>query len=48
MNINCRQHRKTMELLSLKLRLEREKLDSKQREEIRKRIRALEKELQMD
>lgn len=37
-----------MELLSLKLRLEREKLDSKQREEIRKRIRALEKELQMD
>jgi len=37
-----------MELLGLKLRLEKERMDPKERDEIKKRIRALEKDLKLD
>ena len=37
-----------MELLGLKLRLEKEVMDPKERDEIKKRIRALEKDLKLD
>ena len=48
MNINCQQHRKTMELLSLKLRLEKGVSNPKERQELKKRIEELERELHMD
>jgi hypothetical protein len=37
-----------MELLGLKLRLEKDLMDPKEREEIEKRIRTLEKDLKLD
>jgi hypothetical protein len=48
MKVNCEDHRRSMELLGLKLRLEKEVMDPKERDEIKKRIRALEKDLKLD
>jgi hypothetical protein len=48
MKVNCREHRRSMELLGLKLRLEKGTIDPKERDEIEKRIRALEKDLKLD
>ena len=48
MNINCQQHRKSMELLSLRTKLSKGISDPKERREIKKRIEALEKELKLD
>ncbi len=48
MKVNCQDHRQSMELLGLKLRLEKDLMDPKERDEIEKRIRALEKDLKLD
>jgi len=48
MKVNCQDHRQSMELLGLRLRLEKERLDPKEREDIEKRIKALEKDLALD
>ena len=48
MKVNCQDHRKSMELLGLQVRLKNGIADEKEQKEIEKRIRALEKELQMD
>jgi len=48
MKINCQEHRKTMELLSLKKALKESISDTKKLDEIKKRIRTLEKELGLD
>jgi hypothetical protein len=48
MKVNCQDHRRSMELLGLKLRLEKGVVDPKERDEIEKRIRALEKDLDLD
>jgi hypothetical protein len=46
--VNCQNHRMTMELLGLRLRLEKEDLDREEQREIEERIRALETTLRMD
>jgi len=48
MIVNCREHRKSMELLGLKLRLRKGVPDQKERDDIEKRIRILEKDLSLD
>jgi hypothetical protein len=48
MDVNCQQHRKSMELLSLRIRVEKGISDPKEREEVKRRIRVLEKELEID
>jgi len=48
MKVNCQDYRQSMELLGLKLRLEKGGLDPKEREAIEKRIKALEKDLALD
>jgi hypothetical protein len=48
MKVNCREHRKSMELLSLKQRLGKEGLDPEERKDIHERIKNLEKELGLD
>jgi hypothetical protein len=48
MKVNCQEYRRSMELLGLKLRLEKGTIDPKERDEIEKRIRALEKDLNLD
>ena len=48
MKVNCQQHRKSMVLLSLRMRLEKGRLTPSERKEIRERIKALEKELDLD
>jgi hypothetical protein len=48
MNVNCQDYRKSMELLGLKLRLKEADTDQKKRDEIEKRIRILEKDLNLD
>jgi len=48
MKVNCQDHRQSMELLGLKLRLEKGLIDPKERDEIEKRIRVLEKNLNLD
>ena len=48
MKINCQEHRKTMELLSLRQRLEEGISDPKELKEVKKRIKTLERELQLD
>jgi hypothetical protein len=48
MKVNCQDHRRSMELLGLKLRLEKGVIDPKERHEIEKRILALEKDLKLD
>jgi hypothetical protein len=48
MKINCQEHRKTMELLALRKRVGKGISDPKELNEIKKRIRSLEKELRLD
>ncbi len=48
MKVNCQEHRRTMELLGLRLMLEKGVPDQKERAEIEKRIEALEKDLKLD
>lgn len=48
MKVNCQEHRRSMELLGLKLRLEKGVPDPKERAEIEERIRALETDLKLD
>lgn len=48
MKVNCQDHRKSMELLGLQVRLKNGIGDEKEQKEIEKRIRDLEKELKMD
>jgi hypothetical protein len=48
MKVNCQDHRRSMELLGLKLRLKKGVADPKEREVMEKRIRELEKELKLD
>ena len=46
--VNCQNYRLTMELLGLRLRLEKEDLDSQKRLEIEQRIRVLETTLRIN
>jgi len=48
MQISCAEHRKSMELLGLKVRLKQGISDPKERKSVEERIRELEKELKMD
>lgn len=48
MSPNCDEYRKGMELLALKIQMEKEIQEPVKREEIIKRIEALEKELDLD
>ncbi|MBW1910586.1 MAG: hypothetical protein JRJ11_13770 [Deltaproteobacteria bacterium] len=48
MKVNCQDHRKSMELLSLKLRLKKGVSNPEEQKNVKKRIRALERELSMD
>jgi hypothetical protein len=48
MTVNCQEHRKSMELLSLKMQIEKGISDPIKREEIEKRIEILEGELELD
>lgn len=48
MNVNCQEHRKSMELLGLKLRLKEGIADQEERNDIEKRIRILERDLKLD
>ncbi len=48
MNVNCQEHRKSMELLGLKLRLKEGIADREERDEVKKRIAVLQKELKLD
>jgi len=47
MKVNCQEHRKSMELLGLKMRLKRGVPDPEEQKEIKKRIKVLEKELKL-
>jgi len=48
MSVDCRQYRKDMELLSLKLKLKHGVTDPEERQAIEKRIQVLEEELGLD
>ncbi|MFZ0449447.1 MAG: hypothetical protein WAL98_09395 [Desulfatiglandaceae bacterium] len=48
MKADCRAHRKSMQLLGLKIRLKQGISDPKEQIRVEERIRELEKELQMD
>ena len=48
MKINCQEHRKTMELLALRKALEKGISDPKELDNVKERIRTLEKELRLD
>jgi len=48
MNVDCKEHSKTMELLSLRMKLEKGISDPKELKEVKKRIRLLEQELKLD
>jgi hypothetical protein len=48
MKINCQEHRKTLELLALRKKLEEDISDQKELNEVKERIRAIEKELRLD
>ena len=48
MKVNCQEHRKSMALLGLKLRLKEAPANAKERKEIEKQIAILEKELNLD
>jgi ribosomal protein L29 len=48
MNVDCKEHSKTMELLSLRMKLEKGISDPNELNEVKKRIRLLEKELKLD
>lgn len=47
METDCQEHRKSMELLGLKMRLQKGISDPKEREEVEARIRLLETELKL-
>lgn len=48
MTVNCKEHRKSMVLLSLKMQLEKMVSDPVKCDEIEKRIAILEEELELD
>ena len=48
MNVNCQDHRKSMELLCLQMRISEGISDPKEKKEVERRIAFLEKELEMD
>ncbi|CAN2041833.1 DUF465 domain-containing protein [Candidatus Magnetomoraceae bacterium gMMP-15] len=48
MKINCQEHRKMMQLASLKVRLGKKQLSSKEKESIKKSIKEIEKEMEMN
>ena len=48
MKVNCQDHRKAMKLIGLKLRLKDGNTDQEERDEIEKRIRIPERELNLD
>ncbi len=48
MIVSCQEHRKSMELLGLKLRLKEGIADPEERDEVKKRITVLQKELKLD
>ena len=48
MRVNCQEHRKSMELLGLKLRLKEGIADLEERDEVKRRITVLQKELKLD
>ena len=48
MKVNCQDHRKSMEFLSLKMKLENEIPDTIERDEIIKRIQILEDDLEIN
>ncbi len=48
MKVDCQEHRKSMELLALQLRLKRGITDPQEKRELEERITLLEKELNMD
>ena len=48
MAINCREHRSSMELLALRLRLKKKITSKEEQEQIEQRIRELKKELALD
>ncbi|MBC8177652.1 MAG: hypothetical protein ISR61_01350 [Desulfobacteraceae bacterium] len=48
MKVNCQEHRKSMELIGLKLRLKKSISDQEERNDIEKRIRILERDLKLD
>jgi len=48
MTVNCQDHRQSMELIGLKMQLERGVKDPKERQDIEERIRELEKDLKLD
>ncbi|MCF8082418.1 MAG: hypothetical protein K9M96_04940 [Deltaproteobacteria bacterium] len=47
MNVNCQEHRKSMELMGLRLRLKQEGLEEQEKAAILERIKILEKELEV-
>ncbi|MBW1704236.1 MAG: hypothetical protein JRJ86_03625 [Deltaproteobacteria bacterium] len=48
MKVNCQDHRKSMELLGLQMRLRKGIANPKEQKEVEKQIKALEKELRMN
>ena len=48
MRINCREHRKAMELLGLQMRLKKGISDPKEKKQMEQRIERLERELEID
>jgi ribosomal protein L30/L7E len=48
MKVDCQEHRKTMELLSLRKRQKEGITDPKELKEVKERIRTLERELRLD
>jgi hypothetical protein len=46
--VDCKEHRKSMELLALRIRLEKGNPDPKEFERIKKKIAQLERELDLD
>ena len=48
MIVNCQEHRKSMELIGLKLRLKEGISDPEERDEVKMRITVLQKELKLD
>jgi len=48
MTVDCRDHRESLELLALRLRLKKGIVDPKERKEVEERITVLEKALKVD
>ena len=48
MKINCQEHRKDMELLSLRMRLKKGISDPEELREVEERIKVIEEELKLD